>query len=482
MSRSPLQGQAGAIARRALTLGGIAIALAGCASSSISADARGVADLLRDRAAAPALAVLAEAESGRAVEPTKPPDRPLTEDDAVKLALANNREVWAALYEIGIARGRAEQAGLLPNPSIELGLRAPDNAQPLQADVGLELALSEMILVPQKRGVAEAELSAERIRVAGEVLDMAYLARVAFYKAQAEKQKLELKTRLLQSFQAGNTAAEELAKAGNLPEIDVATRRAAVEAARISAAESELSVLEAREAVNAALGLSGDATGWTAVDLPESPDNQSFNTAAIEKRAIENSLDLAQLAGLAEAAARRAGLARASGILPHLEGGLHGEHDGFSWEIGAHLTVGLPVFDRGQGREGAARAEVMSLRERYVATAVSLRAAARTAMNRVESAAARARHYRTALIPARKKALAETILQYNAMQVSVFRVLEAEREVTDASLGYVDTLLEYHVSRAGIDQIVAGRFRQLTGKMTSSSTMMKRDSGGGDGH
>jgi cobalt-zinc-cadmium efflux system outer membrane protein len=471
--RTPLLSQALAF--------GIAVSsLSGCVSSSFPSDARDVRDVLAQRASPAALAALAAGDGLHAPEIVKPPDRPLTADDAVQLALANNREVWAALHELGVARGRAEQAGLLPNPEVEIGLRAPDSPQPLQADLGLELKLSEMLLVPQKQGVAEAELSAERLRVAGEVLDIAYRARVAFFEAQAARQRLDLRTRLLESFQAGHVTAEELSRAGNLPEVDVATRKAAVEAARIDVAEAELAALETRERLNAALGLSGEATRWTTVDLAEAPDKPALETAAVEKQAIASSLELAHLARQAEAAGRRAGLARTAGILPHLEGGLHGEHDGSSWEIGAHLTVGLPVFDRGQGREAAARAEVLSLRERYVATAVGLRAAARSAMNRVESAAARAKHYRSALLPARKKALSETVLQYNAMQIGVFRVLDAEREITGAAVGYLDTLLEYHVARAGLDQILAGRHRGVMGGAAASSGMRMGGMMGGE--
>lgn len=459
-----------------------AIGLPGCASSSLATDARDVSDVLARRAPSGALAALARADAQGDAGVVKPPDRPLTADDAVQLALANNRDVWAALHELGVARGMARQAGLLPNPEVDLGLRAPTDNQPIQADVGLELKISEMLLVPQRQGVAEAELSAEKVRVAGEVLDVAYRARVAFFEAQAARQKLDLRTRLLESFQASYAAAEELSRAGNLPDIDLATRRAAVEAARIAAAEAELALLDARERLNAALGLSGESTRWTTAELADAPEKPALETASVEKKAVESSLELSLLAHRTEAAARRAGLARTAGLLPHLEGGVHGEHDGFSWEVGAHLTLGLPVFDRGQGREAAARAEVMSLRERYVATAVALRAAARSAMNRVESAAARAGHYRKALLPARKKALAETILQYNAMQLNVFRVLEAEREVTDTAIAYTDTLLEYHVARAGLDQILAGRHRGVTSMAASSPAMTTGGGGAGDAH
>ncbi|MEZ4298771.1 MAG: TolC family protein [Polyangiaceae bacterium] len=460
-----------------------ALALSGCVSSSLGSDARDVSSLLTSRTPAAALAALAAADRRTEETVVKPPDRPLTADDAVRLALANNRDVWAALHELGIARGQAQQAGLLPNPEVEIGVRVPEDDQPLQADLGLELKISEMILVPQKQGVAEAELSAEKLRVAGEVLDLAYRARVAFHMVQAKKQRLDLVTRLLESFQASHVAAEELSRAGNIPDIDLATRKAAVESARIAAAEAELALLDAREAMNAALGLAGEDTRWTAVDLGDIPEDAAPAVASAEKRALTSSLELARIARQTEAAARKAGLARTAGILPHIEGGLHGEHDGFAWELGAHVTLGLPVFDRGQGREAAARAEVMSLRERYIAMAVGLRAGVRTALNRVESAAARARHYKAAVIPAQKKALAETILQYNAMQVGVFRVLEAEREVTGAALGYTDTLLEYHLARAALEQILAGRHSAVLPMSMTSSAMPKSSAGSaGDAH
>jgi hypothetical protein len=56
--------------------------------------------------------------------------RPLTADDAVRVAMLANREGRAALAEIGIAKGAWVQAGLIPNPEAELSVRAPGGAQP----------------------------------------------------------------------------------------------------------------------------------------------------------------------------------------------------------------------------------------------------------------------------------------------------------------------------------------------------------------
>ncbi len=48
----------------------------------------------------------------------------LTLDEAARAALANNLDLRAARYEVEKARGRLIQAGLFPNPSIELGGRS----------------------------------------------------------------------------------------------------------------------------------------------------------------------------------------------------------------------------------------------------------------------------------------------------------------------------------------------------------------------
>jgi outer membrane protein, heavy metal efflux system len=438
---------------------------ASCASSALSANVREVDDIFAARNRRDLAVAVPDEEDWQktAAEVPKLLSKPLDADAAVRIALAHNRDLRAAFYELGIARGQFVQSGLPPNPELELGLRrSMDPAQPLQLDIGLEYNVSALLLLPLRKGVAEAELAAERLRVAGEVLDTAYRARTALYAVQARRQELDLRARALTAFQAGYAAAEELHHVGNLPDVDLATQRAAVESARIDVAEAENLLLDARESLNATLGLSGEQTRWSMEAPLSDPPADALPTEQLEKRAVEASFELAELGARMQVASRRAGLARTEGNLPHLSGGFHGEHDGFSWEIGGHVTVGLPVFDRNQGRVMSARSEFGAQRERYAATATALRASVRSALNRVESAGRRARHYRAVVLPARERALTETLLQYNAMQVSVFQVLESQRQVTQTAIAYVETLLDYWNARAALDQIVAGRHRGLT--------------------
>jgi outer membrane protein TolC len=408
---------------------------------------------------------------------------PLTAETTVRIAVLNNRGLRASLHELGIARGRLLQAGVLPNPEVHLELSKPTSGdEPLQSEVGLEYNLSELILLPLRRGVAEAERDAERMRVASEVLDLAYRARLAFFDVQARQQQLELRQRAFQASQASYGAAVELHRVGNLSDLDLANQRNQVETARVAVAEAENGLLDAREQLNVTLGLYGLRTQWTVTARLSEPEEEAQALERLETRAVEASLELAELRHRAKASEQRLKLDRAEGFLPHISGGFHGERDERHWEVGASLELSLPVFDRKQGRRLATASELRALKERYEEMATTVRASLRMARNRVESTARRVRHYREVLLPAREKALAETLLHYNAMQVGVFQLLQAQREVTEAASAYVDTLLEYRKARAALEQILAGRHQGVTLSAVSTSRPSGMSNGAADSH
>lgn len=446
------------------TLLASSLALGGCVTVPVASDARDVRTTLGARWTPDVPVAALTGESSR--QDTDAAVRallaqPLTADSAVRIALLNNRELRAAMHELGVATGKLVQAGLPPNPELEFELRKPTRGtEPLQADIGLEYDVSELILLPLRRGAAEAERSAERARTAGTVLELAYRARLAFLEVQARQQQLELRNRALQSAQAGYGTAVALEKAGNVSALTLADQRSAVETARLAVAEAESALLDAREALNVQLGLFGADTRWT-VSAPLTDAEAPKQEDGLEARAIEASLDLAELRGRMESADRRHQLARTEGFLPHLSGGFHGEKDEDRWELGAHVTVGLPLFDRKQGERMVALSSRDALKARYEATATAIRASLRQARARVESTARRAAHVRDVLLPARSRALDETVLQYNAMQVGVFEVLRAQAAVTDAASTYVDTLLDHHRARAALEQLLAGRHQGL---------------------
>lgn len=465
----------------------VAGVLFGLLAATIPAQARvitqeraAVSSLLTDRGQAALSASLPQSDQTQDAELLRLLSQPLTVENAVRLALLNHRGVRAALVALGVPRGQLTQDSLPPNPEVEISLRAPnDTAQPLQAEIGVDYEISALILLPLRRSAAISELHAARQRAASEVLDVAYRARLAFFEAATRSQQLALRQQALQVAEAAYAVREELSRVGNVAAIDLHQERAAMEAARLGTAEAELIAREARERLNAALGLSGTQTAWSIAQGSLSAPAASTGQDA-EGRAIEASLDLAALRSQALGAEQRARLHRATGVLPHLGAGFHGEHDGTSWELGGHVTLTLPLFNQGQGRVAAARAEAAALRERLKVVEVALRARVRAVQARLSLSISRAQIIREGVLPARERAFRELQLQYNGMQVSVFQLLDARRLLFDAQAAYLDALREAQEARAAFDLLLAGYSADVGGP--SARVSMTQSASGGDAH
>jgi cobalt-zinc-cadmium efflux system outer membrane protein len=289
------------------------------------------------------------------------------------------------------------------------------------------------------------------------VLDLGYRVRLAYYDVQANTQGVELLRTAMQAYAASFDTARELQRVGNATELDVATEQTAYEGARVAVAEAESDLIDARERLNVLLGLFGRRIDWQPIARLPEPDAMNDAPETLEGRAIAASLELAETRGSLLASARRVGVTRLAGVLPDLSVGVSAEKHEGHWLVGPEVHGSLPLFDRQQGARIAAQAQLDSLRERYVAQAIEIRAVLRAVRDRARSAEERVRRYQTTLLPLREHVVHESLLQYNAMQIGVFQLLQARRDQVDAGRNYVSTLHEYWRSRAALEQLLAGR-------------------------
>lgn len=443
---------------RALSALSLLVLLAGCASRSVRSDVARVRELAR----APALASVSDDEEAVSPQATRALlDAPLTADAAVRLALLNNRSLRAELRSLGISRGRLMTAGLIANPLFEVEL-LPERESDLELRV--EYDVSSLVLAPLAAQAAGAELEAERLRVAGEVVKLGYEVRRGFFALTAAELRLVYGQRALDALTAGRDAANALLAAGNVTPLDASRQIVAYERARIDVAKLELALADARERMQRLLGLHGAETAWRIEPefgaLPEQPTLP----AEIERRALEASLDLKALTRRLEAAGRRTGVARTAGLLPEiavdfhaLRASEHSHDDDKKWRYGGGVAVGVPLFDRRQGVLRSAEAEFDVLREQQQALAIDLRSHARELHNRLVSSHARARTYATTLLPAQRTVLEQTLLQYNAMAVSVFELLAARRAELEIELAHVEAQREYFDAVAQLEALLAGK-------------------------
>ena len=144
------------------------------------------------------------------------------------------------------------------------------------------------------------------------------------------------------------------------------------------------------------------------------------------------------------------------------------------------MSVEVPLFDHGQGERRGYEAQFDALLERYQGLAINLRSAARETSNRLRSAHARARQYETVILPAQKTVMEQTLLQYNAMQLGVFQLLEARRGVLEVQLAYAETVREYWSAQAEYEALLSGRL--VKGAASSGSKQMTAGSDSQGGH
>jgi len=410
-------------------------------------------------------------------------DRPLTARTAVQIALLKNRRLQALYEELGVAQAELVRAGLLKNPLFEGALRFVHDRH----EEVLELALVEdfvsLFMIPLKKGVAEAELEAAKLRVTSSVFDLAHQVLLAYYRYQAAKQTLELKRIALQAAEASFEMAVRLHRAGNIHDLGLSVERAMYERYKLDLAGAELDVLAGKENLTALMGLWGHETRWSSVPrLPEMPE-QEIDVKDLERKAVEKSLDLDHLRRRYAAAARRLQILEVTSFMPEAEAGVAAEREGDGvWSVGPAITMPMPLFDQGQAARAIGHGELRGIWEEYTALAVELRSASRIAAYRLHLARQQARYYQNILIPLQKKITRESQLRYNAMQTGVFDLLKAKRMETEAEIRQVEALLGYWISRAEVEQLLRGRLVKSARTVTMEKREVPLPMGAGNNH
>jgi cobalt-zinc-cadmium efflux system outer membrane protein len=380
--------------------------------------------------------------------------RPLTAESAVKLALLNNAHLQAAFEDIGVARGDLMRAWHVPNPVAEGSVRFRKE-ESATIDLSLTEDITELIFLPLRSGVAQAELDAAKLEVAGRAMDLVLEVRSAFYGYLAEQQILELRGTVLKALEASATVAKSLHEAGNITDLDLANEQVLYDEARVNLANAQTALAASKERLTSLLGLWGNNANWRAETRLADPPELALGE--VEAKAIQHSVDLAIIRHRFVAAAKRANLARAEGWLPELKVGAALEREEDEWSYGPLAEVEVPLFYQGQGEVARARAEMRRQRQLLGAQAVQIRAAARATVIRAAATRDRATYAKQVLLPARERILNQTQLQFNAMNASVFQLLMAKRDQVETARIYIEALRDYWTTRAELEQLRSGR-------------------------
>jgi cobalt-zinc-cadmium efflux system outer membrane protein len=381
----------------------------------------------------------------------------LSPEAAVQIALLNNRNLQAMYEDLSLAQADLVEAGLLKNPVFDADIRFSTAG----GGTGVELALVQdfidLLYIPLRTKLADAGLQRAKLRVAGNVIDLAAQVRAAYYDLQAAMQTEELRRQIVAATSASQELAQRLRAAGNIRELDVQNEQALAAQSRIGLRDAEMQVVRARERLNTLMGVWGENAKWTIPtrlpDLPaETPEEN------LEQTAIDHSLDLQIARQQIVESTRRLGIAQPLGFLSEFEAGVSAERETEGhWSVGPAFSLPIPLFNQGQPQIARAQAELRRAQYNYVATTVAIRSQVRTAKAALDAARDSVTNYQKVLLPLRQKILEGTLLQYNAMQVSPFQLLTARQQQIETANACISALHDYWLARTELDLILSGR-------------------------
>src|SRR5438034_3294920 len=269
-----------------LVLAPLAVLLVnGCATLSPDGGFSAVRDIVKERGGSEALWARTDADS-EAIQTTVRQilTQPLSVDDAVRIALINNRGLQATYAGLGIAETELVQASWPRNPGFTFSHLQGGGDKEIERSFTLELV--SLLTIPLRVRIERERLASTQLAVAAEVLDVAAQARRAFYRTVAAQQTVQYAEQVQVAAEAGAELARRMAKAGNWGKLEQAREESFYADAIAQVARARRAAVAEREKLVRSLGLSGADTEFRLAErLPDLPVGIAEATD-IEARAL----------------------------------------------------------------------------------------------------------------------------------------------------------------------------------------------------
>jgi cobalt-zinc-cadmium efflux system outer membrane protein len=393
----------------------------------------------------------------------------VTVDELVTRAVVDNPDLKATRAEVDAAGGRLRQAGLRPNPMLDLGFQkalGPDNTQAIGLTVPLDLGGRK----DGRIGVAERELAMKRAQVLDRERRLRAEVRMKAGEYLATRRNLEVTDELLRVNNGALALVQQRVRQGAAPALDenlmlVEVNR--LDAGRqLSASRLEIAALQLKALAGLApdvpLTLRGELATAT---LPLERDEAGRRALAARPDLMMARADVA----LAEARVRREsaeGRWDASinvGYQRQEMGfGLNGLTDrGATRPIqdvfhffGAGVSITLPVRNRNQGSIAAARAESEAAARREEFAALTVRQEVEGAFTQWTAARRALDVYERGVKEVARRNLDVVRRSHELGRLALLEVIAEQRRYIDIEQGYTEALRQVYDAAVEIRRVV----------------------------
>ena len=397
------------------------------------------------------------------------PSPELTIEEVVARAIANNPDLHAARAEVDAAVGRLHQAGLRPNPELDLG-----GQKALSPDNNLTVALRLPLDLNDRKGgrvaVAEQDLDVKRTQLADRERRLRADVRMKAGELLAARRNLQIADELLDVNRRALSVVGNRVRAGAAPTIDESLQL--VEVNRLDASRQLLASRVDITTLQLKLlaGMAADAPLMVRGELTTSAP--PLDRAEAVQRALASRPDLA-------AARADVGMARAMIRKEQAEGrwdasvnvGYMRQDFGFALNgttnsgqtrpiqdvfhyFGGGVTIMLPVRNRNQGNIAAAEAGARAAERRLEFAALTVQQEVEAAFAQHEAARRSLEIYGRGVRDVARRNLDVVRQSYELGRGSLLDVIAEQRRFIDVETGYTDTLKQVYDAAVDVERAI----------------------------
>ena len=386
--------------------------------------------------------------------------QPLTQQDAVHLALINSPAIQAMLAQHWADAARAAQSGRIANPLLVF------ERTTLAAEVEyarlLAFGLLDILTLPLRSAAAERRIEQSQVGLAIDVVERVTKVRQAWVKAVAAQQNLAYAQQVNEVGEISAELARRMQQAGNFNRLQRARQQAFYADAATQWALAQQTARATREELVRVLGLTDAQEKDLNLperlpDLPEAPRSPE----EVSQAARYGRLDIQWAKAAYDAAAKESGLTLITSLTDIELGVRHdtvfdegaGTHEN---RTGYEITVRLPVFDWGDMQRDAMNAQTLAAANRLEAAVREAGSNLRETYAAYRTAYDVAKQYRDEVLPLRKVIAEENLLRYNGMLIGVFELLADTRDQVNTVRAAIGAQQDFWLAHAALQTAIIG--------------------------
>lgn len=387
-------------------------------------------------------------------QPASEPAAPLSLQTALALAAGANPDLSAARHELLATDGAVQQAGVLPNPTLEVERvdrkRATDDARETTFLLSQPLELggkrgARVQAAERGRDSAAAALLARQADIRADVID-------AWFAVLAAQEQLRLAQEASELAQRAAQATGRRVVAGKVSPVEETRAKVAASSVTLELLRARSTLAVARKKLAAMWGNPSPRFEKAEGDidrLPVLPDQALLHhrLAQAPAMALARS-ELASRQSLAQVELTK----RVPDVTLNL-GSKRSEELGRSQLI-VGFSVPLPLFDRNQGNVLETARRVDKARDELSSTALRLDSELAQAREDFDVARQQAVALRSEIVPGAQSAYDAASTGFENGKFGFLDVLDAQRTLLEARAQYLNALAQAHRAHAAITRIL----------------------------